>query len=513
MRAQLLREPLVVPIGRKLRVQVQEGLDLLLILLRQQRAGGVHQQSPGPHAIRAGIEDVPLDRYQRFDGLALQAVLDVRLVAHHAQTRAGRIHQHRVHGQLHALHGLCSVAHLCADVVQLQTARRRADQLHAMLVQIPGVHAARALHRLGDQAGLAPGRGAGVQHLHARLRAHRSRRQHGALPLNGEQALAVALVGGELARTADPVGPGHGGMLPGKAVLGQPRLERRVAHAHAVCSDGVAAAIRRPGENLLGLVNAVGRNKPRNQLRRSGILFRQIGFRLRVAIGQGHLARIPVADQAPQHAVHQRGKSLPTRAAGLLHGLVHRRVIRNLVHEQDLRRGDAEDVHDLRLRARLQARGKHVLDAQPVLQREVEHAGGQAAILVAEMRRAQLPIQCLRRIRVVARHIAQRPQRHVPCGRPRRLRRSRSAVAALELPSDEFVPRLALELLFAGFAVIFLLERPVAGFPLKFLFKRLAVTLEIPPVSALIPVVSLIHSAVAPFQLNLVPISIRLPCR
>ena len=400
--------------------------------------------------------------------------------------------------------------------------RRRADQLHAMFVQIPGVHATRALHRLGDQAGLAPGRGAGVQHLHARLRTHRGRRQHGALPLNGEQALAVALVGGELARTADPVGPGHGGMLPGKAVLGQPRLERRVAHAHAVCSDGIAAAIRRPGENLLGLVNAVGRHKPRNQLRRSGILFRQIGFRLRVAIGQGHLARVPVADQAPQHAVHQRGQAVPTRAAGLLHGLVHRRVIRDLVHEQQLRRSDAEDVHDLRLRAGLESRGKHVLDAQPVLQREVEHAGCQAAILIAEMRRAQFAIQRLCRVGVVARHIAQRPQRHVPRGRPRRLRRSRSPVAALELPAVRLafelllkrpVAGFPLKLLFAGFAVILLFEGLLAGFPLEFLFKRLAVALEIAPVSALVLifVVSLIHSAVAPLQLNLVPISILLP--
>ena len=314
-------------------------------------------------------------------------------------------------------------------------------------------------------------------------------------------------MGGELARTGHAIGPGHRGVLPDKAVLRQPRLERHIVHAHAVGTDGVAAAVRRPGENLLGLLHPVGRHKPRDQLRRGGILLRQIGLRLRIALGQGQFALVPVADQAPQHAVHQRSKSIPTRAAGLLHGLVHRRVIRDLIHEQNLRRGDAEDVHDLRLRARLQARGKHVLDAQPVLQREVEHAGCQAAILIAEMRRTQLPIQRLGRIRVIPRHIAQRPQRHVPRGRPRRLRRSRSAVAALELPSGRLPVKFLLKRLLTGFAIKSLFAR----LAVIFFLKRIAVTLEFALVSALIPVVSLIHSAVAPFQLNLVPISILLP--
>ena len=381
---------------------------------------------------------------------------------------------------------------LGANVVQIQAAGSRANQLHAVLVQIPCVHATRAAHGFGHQAALTAGRGTGVQHLHTGLDLHRQRGQHGAFSLNGKDSLAIALVGGEPARAGHAVRARHDAPLPVKMLIAEPRLKLRAAHAQTVGAYGFAAAIRRPGDDLLGEFRAIGRRQTLHQRQRHGISFGNILLGLGFPVGQGERARVPIANQAAQHGVYQRGHTLPTRPAGLLHRLVHSGMIGDSVHEQDLRRREGQNIHDLRIRAALHPGGNQALYAQPVFQREIEHAGGQAAILLAELGGVQLAIQRLRSVGVVAEHILERLQRHIAGGRALGnvlfrggpLRGSVAAAKGLLLRAIARTgPRAASGRAFAPVEILLLLS-----------------TL-------------LIHPAHALPQLNLVPVSIFLPCR
>ena len=165
---------------------------------------------------------------------------------------------------------------LGSDVVQIQAAGGRANQLHAVLVQIPCVYSARAAHGFSHQTALAAGRGTGVQHLHTGLDLHRQRGQHGAFSLNGKDSLAIALVGGEPARAGHAIRARHDAPLPVKMLIAEPRLKLRAAHAQTVGAYGLAAAIRRPGDDLLGDLRAIGRRQALHQRQRYGISFGNI---------------------------------------------------------------------------------------------------------------------------------------------------------------------------------------------------------------------------------------------
>ena len=140
------------------------------------------------------------------------------------------------------------------------------------------------------------------------------------------------------------------------------------------------------------------------------MLHRQPFHGVGLPVRQGQLPGVPGADQVAQHAVHQPRQALPARGAHLLDGLVHRGVVGHAIHEQYLRRGDVQYVVDHRLGLGLHEPAQHGLDVQPVFHGEVEYAGGQAAVLRAEARGLQLPVQRLGGVGVGAHHVLQRLQ-------------------------------------------------------------------------------------------------------
>ena len=266
----------------KFGVPFQKRAHLPFIFLRQQRAGGIHQPPAHAHIARAGIQNRLLNRNQRIDGFIGQTVFDIRLIAHHAEAGAGCVHQHRIHLRFQIFIVFLRVARLRADVVQPQPLCRRPNQLHAVFVQIPRIHAPAAAHRLGDAAGLAARRSARIQNLHAPPRAHRRRRQHRTFALNGKQSAPVALVRRQPARVFHDVRAVHDGFFKFEFVFGQPRFKFRVRHAHMVGAHRLAAAIRRPCRDRFRFLRAVGGNQARHQRGRDGIFLRNIRFHIRI---------------------------------------------------------------------------------------------------------------------------------------------------------------------------------------------------------------------------------------
>ena len=234
----------------------------------------------------------------------------------------------------------------------------------------------------------------------------------------------------------------HDGFFKFKFVFGQPRFKFRVRHAHVVRAHRLTAAIRRPCRDRFRFIRAVGGNQARRQRGRDGIFFRYVGFHIRFAVGQRQFARIARADDAAQNGVHQRRHALAMGAPRLLDRFVHRRMIGNFIHEQNLRRRDVQNIDDFGIGASFGKPRDHAIDAQAVFQRRIEQAGGQTAIRIGELRRRKRAIQRLRSIGVFPHHIAQRPQRHIaraiPCGllfrAPCAPRRFRIRSAANRLP-------------------------------------------------------------------------------
>ncbi|CAN4024092.1 5'-nucleotidase, partial [Dysosmobacter welbionis] len=83
----------------KVRVLCQEAVGYTLVLLRQDRAGGVHQRAAGPHVPGGVVQDRPLDHRQGEQVVRL-FVPDIRLLPDDAETRAGGVYQHHIEPRL-----------------------------------------------------------------------------------------------------------------------------------------------------------------------------------------------------------------------------------------------------------------------------------------------------------------------------------------------------------------------------------------------------------------------------
>ena len=110
----------------------------------------------------------------------------IGLFKQHAAAGAGRVDQNGVHHPVHLLAVYKGIAHRRADVVQPQPVGQRLDQIHPVLMHIPGLHTARALHLFGHEGRFAAGRRACIQHLRAKLGFYCHGGHHAALSLDGE---------------------------------------------------------------------------------------------------------------------------------------------------------------------------------------------------------------------------------------------------------------------------------------------------------------------------------------
>ena len=80
----------------EIRMRSEERVDLRLVLLAEQRAGGVDQAAAGFHQAPGAVEDVALDLDQFIQILLREFPLGVGVAAPGAGARTGRIDQHAV---------------------------------------------------------------------------------------------------------------------------------------------------------------------------------------------------------------------------------------------------------------------------------------------------------------------------------------------------------------------------------------------------------------------------------
>ena len=146
----------------------QEGIDHILILSGQHRAGGIHQHPAGGHVLCLVFQNGTLQGRQCFQLLQI-LIADVRLFADDAQTRAGHIGDDRIKPFLPLRHLYGCVPALSIDAAKAQTLCALGNQLRLVGIDVTGNNASPALHGDGGGKALSSRRGAAVQHLHSRL--------------------------------------------------------------------------------------------------------------------------------------------------------------------------------------------------------------------------------------------------------------------------------------------------------------------------------------------------------
>ena len=176
-----------IPRG-KFREFAQEPLHVVLIFQRAKGASGIHQPPAGPHQARGAGEDFPLALLAA-QVAGLRPFGDgARIATEHALARARRVHEHRIERFRQRL-GQARGAFVGNGGVP----RAHALQVRQQHFRAPGfdfVGHQRAC-AFGQPRGLAPRRGAQIQHPLARLRAKHLGGNHGAGFLEVKRAREV----------------------------------------------------------------------------------------------------------------------------------------------------------------------------------------------------------------------------------------------------------------------------------------------------------------------------------
>ena len=380
----------------ELRVLRKKAVGDALVLLRQDGAGGVHQGSAGPHIPGGVVQNGPLEHRQGKERIGL-LVPDVRLFADDPEARAGGVHQHRVEGSLPLRPEYPAVGGGSTDTGEAQPLRALPDALELVLVKVAGDDLSPVLHGEGGGEGLAPRRGAHVQHAVAGPHAGRQGQQPGRRVLDQE---FPRLEGGQrrqVAGVGELQAAGHPGMGPDR-YAGLRQLRRQ---ALRVGPQGIH--LDRQGRRCV--VCRQERLCLRSQDRQEP-LHQPLGM---TVSNRERLCLLPVRDgrqtalvpgELPQHRIHQAG--CPGTAIGLclLHRLVDGGAVRHLVQIQDLIGPDPQDLRQGRLEAveLLGAIGSQVeVQQQPVLHDAVDDPAAQRRLRACQAIPPELRAQ--RRIR------------------------------------------------------------------------------------------------------------------
>ena len=249
----LLRHGFAPDIGdrqdREIRMLREEGVDLRLVLLRQQRAGGIDQPAARLHQARGAVEDAPLEVEQVFQIVRRQFPPGIGIAAPGADTGAGRIDQHAVIGAGMALHpGIALGAEAAAlHIVDARALQPYGRAIDAALQHVAGDDAALVLHRRRHCQGLAAGAGAEIDNAQARPRIHQQGRELRALVLHFDEAVFERRQGRQRRSAIDAQAQGR---KRGRLRLDAVARERR----HRV----IAAALQSIGAQIQGRLRQQG---------------------------------------------------------------------------------------------------------------------------------------------------------------------------------------------------------------------------------------------------------------
>ena len=147
----------------------QEGADLVAVLFRQHRAGGIEQGTAAFELRPEGVQNAALELSQLADVLIPAQPLDVGVAADDAGGGAGGVQQDAVELALGPPQIRCTgipVDHPGGEADAIQVLLH---PLEAVLVGIHGDHTGEGGLQLKQVGGLATGSGAGIQHPLTRL--------------------------------------------------------------------------------------------------------------------------------------------------------------------------------------------------------------------------------------------------------------------------------------------------------------------------------------------------------
>jgi hypothetical protein len=176
---------------RELWVLLQECRDLVLVLGRQHRAGGVDQAAARLHQARGGGQDLGLLGHQLGQVGRRERPAAVRIAPPGARPGAGRIDQHAIEGALLPLEplGILGIERAAFDIVRAGATQALGGAVEAALVDVHGHDTALVVHAGRDRQGLAAGTRAIVGDLHAGPAVDQGGHQLRALVLDLHQAV------------------------------------------------------------------------------------------------------------------------------------------------------------------------------------------------------------------------------------------------------------------------------------------------------------------------------------
>ncbi len=232
----------------------QEFVHLLTVLLGQDGAGCIDQQTPHLHHLAVTLQYLLLQGNQHRQSLGGVAPFGIRIALEHAKTGAGHVQQYAIGSAFEALDSLAALDDAGFHVVGTGTAGALLEVFQLPLFHIHGQQTALAFHHGGDVQGLAAGTGAGVDDSHARGDFQRRCNQLGACVLLLEPAIGKRLgtkqggIRGDLQGGSDPFNRNCVDLLLGQCSLQLlPRAFEGVDPQVTLGHPGQGGALCRPG--------------------------------------------------------------------------------------------------------------------------------------------------------------------------------------------------------------------------------------------------------------------------
>ena len=266
-----------------------------------------------------------------------------------------------------------------------QSLRTLFQQLQLMGMDIAGDDLALILHVNGQREGLAAGCSTYVQHLGILCRCGDHRHQTGGSVLHHEAALREGRQTLQIAGGADLEAAGQPRMLFHRsACLTQLLFQRIRGRLEMVGLDGGGHHLIIQPQEALRFLRTQQVDQPFHQPLGMAVADGQI---VRRSTGQRRHIH-PVSHKFPQHGVDHAGRLGAVGTAGHLHRLVHRSVMGDLIHKQDLVTADAQNVANdaLQLFCLLGAVAADVVIQQHlVLHHAVAQTGGQRRLTTVQL--------------------------------------------------------------------------------------------------------------------------------